>query len=196
MSKWSLQRKMTMLLVLFAVIPLCVMDGLLFAVSWRACVTEALKRNESALDNIEADALMLKSQTESVIRAFADSEALRALLSSSSDAEWTVTFNTDTLPELTKAELYLSSLNANIMVIFDGNDFSMERWYMLLNAARFADDEGYRAFVESGRIAEWYGVDNTLPDSLADVYDFRALGERFIYYCRAASGYGSSGAVI
>ena len=192
----SLSGKLTALLIGFAVVPLLLMACLLVLISWRDRVQEEMRRGETALDNIEADARMLASQTESVIRTFSDSDGLKAMLASGSDAEWAVNFNTYVNPELTRAELYLSSLDANILIIFDGDRFSLERWYMLLSARRFAGEEGYERFVASGQKAGWCGVGEALPPSIKDVYDYRGIGKKLIYYCSVSSLQGQAGAVI
>ncbi len=91
-SEWSLQNKMMSLLVAFGIIPLCVMSCLLLTISWKAYVSDTVKRNEYVLENIEADAHMLMSQTESVIRTLAATDSLNEMLSSRTAAEWTISY--------------------------------------------------------------------------------------------------------
>lgn len=195
-SKWSLEQKMTNLLVVFGVFPLCVMACIMLSLRWQTHVSEDIQHKQYILDNISADARMVASHTESVVRAFADSEALVDLLSARSNAEWSIQFRDGVYPEISKAEMYLSSLHANIMVIFDRDDISQEHWAMLLDAERFANDESYQNFVQSGKYAGWYGVSSVMPESIAGVYDFRNMGEKFTYYCRVNTGVGRSLGVI
>ncbi|MBQ2271729.1 MAG: hypothetical protein II335_08080, partial [Firmicutes bacterium] len=175
-SKWSLEHKMTNLLVMFGVLPLCVMACIMLSLRWQAHVSEDVQHNQYILDNISADARMFASHTESVVRAFADSDVLVDMLSVHSNAEWGLRFRSEVYPEIDKAEMYLSQLNANIMVIFDRDDMSLEYWASLLDAERFAKDESYQSFVQSGKYAGWYGVNRVMPESIADVYEFRNLG--------------------
>ena len=75
-SKWSLQKKMTWLLVAFGVVPLCLMGVLMASIGWNTHVSEEISQNEYVLDNIEADYRMLMSQTENVIRTLANVESV------------------------------------------------------------------------------------------------------------------------
>lgn len=195
-SEWSLQNKMMSLLVAFGIIPLCVMSCLLLTISWKAYVSDTVKRNEYVLENIEADAHMLMSQTESVIRALAATDSLNEMLSSRTAAEWTISYKNEVLLELRKAELYLSSLNANIMLIFNREEPFSEHWYWLLKEERFLDDEAYCSFVESKQYDQWYGMGNPYPTSLSHVYDYRDSAPKFAYYCRVSSDFNRSFGVI
>ena len=195
-SKWSLQKKMTWLLVVFGVIPLCLMGVLMASIRWNAHVSEEISQNEYVLDNIEADYLMLMSQTENVIRTLANVQALPELLSIRSVGDWIALYKEAVLPELTKAEVYLSSQDAKIMLLYESDVFFLEHWYRLLKASRFSNSSGYQDFLASGAMSGWYGMSQTLPEPLSGVYDFQSMGERFTYYCRIASSMNHGSGVI
>ena len=195
-SKWSLQKKMTWLLVAFGVVPLCLMGVLMASIGWNTHVSEEISQNEYVLDNIEADYRMLMSQTENVIRTLANVESVPKLLASQSVGDWIALYKEAVLPELTKAEVYLSSQDAKIMLLYESDVFFMEHWYRLLKASRFSASPGYQAFAAAGDMAGWYGMSETLPEPLSGVFDFQDLGERFTYYCRIASSLNRSSGVI
>jgi len=187
-AKWSMQRKMTSLLIVFGVLPLCVMACVMLSLRWQAYVSERVQHNQYILDNVAADARMFAAQTENVVRTLADNESLAEMLSARSGAEWSIIFNDEVYLEISKAEMYLQPLNVNIMVIFDRSDFSLEHWAMLLNADRFENDASYQDFVKSGKYADWDGVGSVMPESMTGVYDFRNINEKFAYYCWVNAG--------
>ena len=187
-KRQSLQRRMIHLMVTAAVVPVLILAVLLSVISWKSDVELADKQCESILDAIEADVLLQKSQAENVIRSLADSEDVRTMLTASSRAEWATRFSGGVYSEITKAESYLSGLQASVTLIY-ASDVGLECWPMLLDGARFAQEESLTAFLDSEQKDVWAGVGGMIPPSLSHIELYQSVGEKLIYYCRVTSGY-------
>lgn len=191
----SLQRRMIHLMVTAAAVPVLILAILLSVISWKSDMELADKQCESILDAIEADVLLQKKQAENVIRSLADSEAVKTMLTASSRAEWATRFNEGAYSELTKAESYLTGLQASVTLIYASN-VGLECWPMLLDSMRFAQEEDLTAFLDSEQKDIWAGVGAMIPPSLSHIELYQSVGEKLVYYCRVTSGYRKQLGVI
>lgn len=194
-KRQSLQRRMIHLMVTAAAVPVLILAILLSVISWKSDMELADKQCESILDAIEADVLLQKNQAENVIRSLADSEAVKTMLTASSRAEWATRFNEGAYSELTKAESYLTGLQASVTLIYASN-VGLECWPMLLDSMRFAQEEDLTAFLDSEQKDIWAGVGAMIPPSLSHIELYQSVGEKLVYYCRVTSGYRKQLGVI
>ena len=192
-QKPSFIRKIYWHMAVFAILPLCALLLFSLVTDYRNYKQKSRQELQTNLLECESDMMLLRSQTESAMKVLVASDSISKLSQARTNAEWIAAYNSRAFEEATRAEAYLTGVNAKVILIYRPRENSKsfirtEHWATLLRSDRYDSIEAYTRFVQGTALAAWCGVGPALPQEVAESFDYRTVGNRLIYLCKLGPG--------